>query len=335
MRIWRNLSISLYLLHDAVAWTWTPHTNAGAAPRVSGHSAATLDDRIFLFGGLTGNAGSPCTGDLWTLQHGEWKQHDSNSGGPGPRMYSATAVLGGNLYLLGGWDPGAPKSGGTFLEDVWELNGQTLEWTLLEDNKLPCGPVSRHSACTVGDKIIMHTFRGVFSFDGTKWTEQATTGEAPQGLSMCAMTKLSDSSLLVFGGSTKTQQLSSDAFVLDTNTWEWTKLDTGGGDVGPSPRASPCAAKCGDNQAIVFGGASLAAGGYEGGAGLQAQDDTWLLTVGSNHKACWDRIDFAGGSSPDARLAATLSPSAGKDLMLQGGWDPQGQTFDETWLLKK
>jgi len=333
MRILSRLSISLYLLHEAVAWTWTPHTNTGAAPRVSGHSSATVDDRVFLFGGLTGNAGSPCTGNLWAHQHGEWKHVDSD--GPGPRMYSAAAVLGENMYLLGGWDPGAPKSGGTFLEDMWELNGETLEWTVMDDHKLPCGPVSRHAACTVGNQIVMHTFRGVFTFDGTKWTEQATTGEAPEGLSMCAMTPLSDSSLLLFGGSTKTQQLSSDAFVLDTNTWEWTKLDTAG-DAIPSPRASPCASQCGDHQAIVFGGASLSAGGYEGGAGLQAQDDTWLLTVGNNHKACWDRVDFADGSSPNARLAATLSPTSDEDvMMLQGGWDPKGETFEDTWMLKK
>jgi len=307
--------------------------NAGAAPRVSGHSVATgANDRIFLFGGLTGNAGSPCTKDLWMHEkNGEWKKSAVADAGPGPRMYSAAAMLNNDLYLLGGWDPGAPKSGGTFLEDVWRLNGETLKWSLMED-KLPCGPVSRHAACAVGDKIVMHTFRGVCTFDGETWTEQATTGEAPEGLSMCAMTPLSDSSLLVFGGSTKTQQLSSDAFVLDTSTWEWTKLETDSD--GPSPRGSSNAAQCGDHEAVVFGGASMGASGYEGGAGLQAQDDTWLLTVGDNDKACWDRIEFSG-DGPSARLAATLSPTVDQGLLLQGGWDPKGETFDDTWILKK
>ena len=233
--------------HLTNAWTWSSLSNAGPAPRVSGHSAATAtDNRVFLFGGLSGNAGSPCYNDLWIFNsNGQWQKVE-NSNGPGPRMYSAAAMLGKNLYLLGGWDPGAPKSGGTFLDDIWKLNCDTMEWALLDD-KLPCGPVSRHAACTVGDQIIMHTFRGVCTFDGMTWKEQATTGEAPEGLSMCAMTALNDHSLLVFGGSTKTQQLSSDAFVLDTSTWQWTKLDVGD-EPGPSPRASPCAARFRDHQ---------------------------------------------------------------------------------------
>lgn len=333
MRTVLVLSVALLaasLHQEAMAWTWTPHPNAGAAPHVSGHSAVTNDDKILLFGGLTGNAGSPCTKDLWTF-NGEWKHVDTASG-PGPMMYSAAAVLNNDLYLMGGWDPGEPKSGGVFLDDVWRLDGKSLKWELMKE-KLPCGPVSRHAGCTVGNQIVLHTFRGICTFDGKKWKEQETTGEGPEGLSMCSMTPLSDSSLLVFGGSTKTQQLSSDAFVLDTITWEWTKLDVGE-DEGPSARASPCAAKCADHQAVIFGGASLASGGYEGGAGLQAQDDTWLLTVGDNHKASWDRIDFSD-AGPGARLAASLSPTSEAELVLQGGWDPKGETFEDTWVLTK
>ena len=151
---------------------------------------------------------------------------------------------------------------------------------------------------------------------------------------MCAMTPLSDSTLLLFGGSTKAQQLSSDAFVLDTNTWEWVKLSVDDDGERPSARASPCAARCGDHQAVVFGGASLGSGGYEGGAGLQAQGDTWLLAVGDDRKAHWDRIGVSGDDSPHARLAATLSEQGEKtSLVLQGGWDPKGETFEDTWVL--
>ena len=194
---------------------------------------------------------------------------------------------------------------------------------------------------------MMHTFRGVFvktmTSDGTStsWVEQTTAGEGPEGLSMCAMTALTDTTLLVYGGSTKTQQLSSDAFVLNTESWEWTKLVGDDADH-PQARASPCAVQCGENQCIIFGGACLGERGYEGGAGLQAQDDTWLLTVVDGTKAVWERILMSSDDEscyPKARLASSLSkiPSSassfGGAFLLSGGWDPKGGTFDDVWVL--
>jgi Kelch motif/Galactose oxidase, central domain len=358
------------------SWSWTliPRTGDTAAPRVSGHVAVTTTNRhnnnndprvVIVFGGLTGNAGSPCTDKLWTFSSSSssedgtsasscWNCIDTlKEGGPGPRMYSAAAVLKDTLYVMGGWDPGVPKSGGTFLEDVWCLNLSTMmsqkqpqQWTKSQQT-LPCGPVSRHAACTVGDTmIVVHTFRGIAVLSRTtgnelEWNEQPTTGDAPDGLSMCAMAPLTDTSLLVFGGSTKTQELSADAYVLDTTTWTWNKLDcSSSSSSSPSPRASPCAAQIRDNQCLVFGGASLGAGGYQGGAGLQAQGDAWILTVhdGDQKKGTWTRVESESNNSdnnhgPKPRLAATLCPWKDGGLLLQGGWDPAGETFDDTWIL--
>jgi len=322
------------------AWSWTsisPKNAATGAPRVSGHSVATdaKNDRVFLFGGLTGFAGSPATDRLWSFTENEgWNIVKTKTPGPGPRMYAAASILDDSLYVLGGWDPGAPQSGGTFKDEVWSLDLNTLEWNLSE-NPLPCGPISRHTACKVGDdSIVVHTFRGVLVVDrdGTV-REQPTTGEAPDGLSMCAAVPLGDSAMLVFGGSTRTQDLSSDAFVLDTETWEWQKFES---ENGPAPRASSCAAALsGDkNRCVVFGGACLGEGGYEGGAGLKAQEDTWILTVDGG-RAEWVRVEDDGKTHPAPRLAASLSPLGGGGLLLQGGWDPAEGTFDDTWLLEK
>lgn len=237
------------------------------------------------------------------------------------------------------------------MDETWRchLDGDELQWELSEEDILPCGPVSRHAACTVGgNTMVMHTFRGVFvktmASDGTitSWTEQATTGEGPEGLSMCGMTALTDESLLVYGGSTKTQQLSSDAFVLSTKTWKWTKLRSDSDDV-PQARASPCAVHYGENKCVVFGGACLGGEGYDAGAGLQAQDDTWLLTVVDETKAIWERILVTSDDDecvPRARLAATLNvippstPGYDGAILLSGGWDPKGGTFDDVWVLK-
>ncbi|KAL3923317.1 MAG: hypothetical protein SGARI_006246 [Bacillariaceae sp.] len=255
-------------------------------------------------------------------------------------MYSAAGILGDKLYLFGGWDPGAPGSGGEFLNDIWQLDLVTKEFTKLAI-ELPF-PVSRHAACVVGDMIIIHTYQGILVFreagDKGSITAQETSGDAPDGLSMCAQVALGESGVLMFGGSTKTQQLSDSAYYLDTDSWKWTLL-TNVGDATPSPRASPCAAAVHDsaNQAVVFGGASISSDGYEGGKGLTPLSDTWLVTVDKTAgTAEWKQVAMSD-VGPEARLAASLTcvyGEGGKRLLLQGGYDSTSkETFGEPWVL--
>ena len=133
--------------------TWT--TSTTTAPKVSGHATAVdlSTGNVLVFAGLTGSAGSPCTNDLWSYDGAAWQKLDTIGEGPGPRMYSAAATLGQNLYVFGGWDPEAPGSGGTFKDDVWKLHLPTLTWTQLDP--MPCGPVSRHVACPVGAHVVV------------------------------------------------------------------------------------------------------------------------------------------------------------------------------------
>jgi hypothetical protein len=253
-------------------------------------------------------------------------------------MYSAAGILDGVMYLFGGWDPGAPGSGGEFLNDVWKLDLVTKVWknTGIE---LPF-PVSRHAACAVGDKIVIHTYQGVllFQVDGNsgKITMQETSGDSPDGLSMCAQVAMGETGVLIFGGSTKTQQLSGATYYLDTGTWTWTQLKNSG-DGTPSARASSCSAAVADKQAIVFGGASIGSDGYERGKGLMPLSDTWLVTVDKNAgTAEWKQVAMSD-IGPEARLAASLTciyGEGGKRLLLQGGYDSVSkETFGEPWVL--
>lgn len=317
--------VVLLMVSDALGWSWTPLKTKG--PEVSGHAASAHGDKVLLFGGLTGAAGSPTTNDLWWYEDGAWNNLDKLNG-PGRRMYSASAELGNNLYLFAGWDPGEPGSGGTFLNDVWRYDIKKGEWT--EEAPMSCGPVSRHTACRVGQMIVVHTFRGVFVLRDGKLTEQPTSGEAPKGLSMCAVAPLGGNSMLLFGGSTKTQALSSDTYVLNTETWVWRKLRCS--DEGPCARATPCMAPIDARSCVMFGGASLGEGGYEGGAGLVAQDDTWTCEV-QGDVVKWQKV-LSGG--PEARIAASLTSIGSDEFLLQGGYDPTSkEVFGEPWLLKR
>lgn len=340
----------LFLAHAACALTpkWTALPSASGDPRVSGHATAIdKSGRVLCFGGLTGSAGSPCTDALWAYDDG-WEQLETN-GGPGPRMYAAAAALGDNFYVFGGWDPEAPGSGGTFKDEVWSFDVPSKKWSQLAP--MPCGPVSRHTACTVGDLIVVHTFRGVLVMDSSgELREQSTSGDAPTDFSMCACAALGDSRMLIFGGSTKSQGMSDVVYLLDTATWAWSKLRSEsdkaneGGRV-PTPRASSCAASVDDRSCVVFGGAGLGGGGYEGGGGLRAFDETWLVEVtDDNERAVWTEVDVAvaggggGAHRPPARVAASLNRLGGEGgggrYLLQGGWDPASkETFDAPHVL--
>lgn len=302
------------------AWTWTKLNQKG--PHVSGHAVGTLHDRVFLFSGLTGPAGSPVTDELWEFD-GEWKILKAKNVGPGPRMYAAASVLGDAFYVFGGWNPGEKGSGGSFLDDSWKLDLNTLQWTELE--KLPCGPVSRHSACSVNDDtIVLTTFRGVVVCKDDRLREQDTTGDVPDGLSMCTTIGMNDK-VVLFGGSSKSQQLSSDVYVLDSSEWAWKLLQPKTDS--PGPLASPCGALLSKDQCLVFGGAAMGAGGYEGGSGLVASKEAWLLNV---EKSEWEHLP----EGPPGRVAGSLSKYR-DGFLLQGGWDPKTQgTYDEPWILK-
>jgi hypothetical protein len=368
-----------FLVVKVSSWTWSSSSRQvdNIGPKVSGHScsvASTNPDKLILFGGLTGSGGSPTTANLWKY---EQEDDDSTDGGssesrrrwdllprnvqgisrPGRRMYSASAVLAGDntqhesFYLFGGWDPEEPGSGGKFLSDIWRFSLKTNKWDLCSAF-LPF-PVSRHSACAIGpDDIVIYTHKGIllFSFDGRDWSvsEQSTTGDGPDGLSMCATCGISNGysssglgqDLLVFGGSTQAQELSSATYVLCTQSWTWRKLvvDDDQQDF-PAPLASSCASNVigRDNQCVIFGGATV------GETGLIPQRDTWLLTVNGD-SAEWKKIAVGGEDDddddddscrPEGRVAASLT-AIGDEIILQGGYDPvTKETYDQTWVLSQ
>lgn len=322
--------VMLPVLASASTMSWT--AQAGVGPHVSGHATAVdASGRVFSFGGLTGSAGSPCENKLSCFGgDNKWEVLPTKNG-PGPRMYAAAACLGDHFYLLGGWDPEAPGSGGSFKNEAWRLGLSSLEWEQIAS--MPCGPVSRHVACTVGSQVIVHTFRGVLVLDEPSGTlrQVQTTGDDPGALSMSAACALDGETMLLFGGSTKTQQMTADVWLLDTKTWTWKQLQVRG-DQGPSPRASSCAAAAPDGKsAVIFGGAGIGSGGYEGGAGLTAYSETWRVFV-DGMTAKWVKLD--AHQAPHARVAASLDTLPSGAFLLQGGWDPKSKdTYDAPYIL--
>jgi hypothetical protein len=313
----RSIFFSGYMIFPMYfTFAWTLSSTAG--PKISGHSTAVIRDNLYLFGGLLGSAGSAVSNRFY-IYDGMWKEIAAS--GPSERMYSAAAELDNNFYIFGGWDPGEAGSGGMFKNDVWKFDTSTNLWEELDT--LP-EPVSRHGACRVNDKIVISTFRNTLVFEKDRVRVQETTGDPPTGLSMCACTALNDE-FVVFGGTTRTQEMSNDVYVLNTTAWEWRKLVANGAI--PTKRASASVCPINTTTCIVHGGGHLKTS-YDGGKGLQGLDDLFLLKL-SEKNATWIKLNE---STTENRVASSLD-LVDNVPVLHGGWNPQTkETYRSTHI---
>ena len=266
---------------------------------------------------------------------------------------------------------------------------------------LPDGPTSRHVAVHLSiskhrndnnkhdggapreDIIYLHNHRcddhilqlsiTTDAKEGTRrvrWDHQATTGKAPSSRGLhCATTIHQSTAMVLFGGAAKDGLMSNESFVLDTETWKWTKLDCNIGDDDnntaarlPAPRAGACLCSLDEKSVLLFGGAT------PGEKGLVGLNDVWVLTVNKDSgRGTWDcliehqndndgdiKIDD-GILRPPGRNAASLneidierllpkdiiwkrsgSSSEGKCkyFLLNGGWYPFRKTYNDIFLLR-
>jgi N-acetylneuraminic acid mutarotase len=326
--------------------TITPRRSGHTAFTVSGGPAAGAENKNipFVFGGYvevddnTSTTPAPkknryVVNDLWQFESSshQWDLVATTGDIPGPRLCSAAAAVKNNnkAYLFGGWDPQDQGTGGVILDTVHELDIAARKWTELVFCRMPDGPTSRHVAVALPstNKILVHTHRCtgyvlLFDCDAHTFTKQTTTGKCPSSRGLHAATTVNDRTICIFGGAAQDQTMSNEAFLLDTQTWQWTRIQVNGSEDGPCPRAGPCIACHNQRHVLLFGGAQATE------AGLHPKGDVWSLDVQS-HK--WTRLLETG---PPARNAASLSLISHNEFLLAGGWAPFRETYDDCFVLK-
>ncbi|KAH8043547.1 hypothetical protein JL722_15137 [Aureococcus anophagefferens] len=198
----------------ALRASWSPITSkVQPSPRSGATATATTDGSVYLFGGYEEDEAGARTvvDDLWRYDADGWTR--VATGGPGPRLCSALAAVGGELFLFGGWDPETEGTGGSILDDVWAYDIAAGRWESCAP--VPGGPASRHVCCALaGGDVLVHTHRSetsVLLFDAAtrEWREQATSGPAPssRGLHVAAAV---DAGVVVFGGADKSGAMCDD-----------------------------------------------------------------------------------------------------------------------------
>eukprot|EP00198_Chlamydomonas_reinhardtii_P011691 XP_001701028.1 predicted protein [Chlamydomonas reinhardtii] len=147
-------AVTVRAAEDSVGWAATVRLVAPRNRTPAGRSHHTVTPHaagrsLYVFGGYSSSRG--VTGELWTfhMDHHEWWQPNTTGDQPPPRRNHVAALVGGLLYIHGGFN------GTECLDDTWVLDPQTWHWERLET----VGPApSRrrgHAAEVVGDRYLV------------------------------------------------------------------------------------------------------------------------------------------------------------------------------------
>ncbi|KAJ3034180.1 hypothetical protein HDV00_005399 [Rhizophlyctis rosea] len=240
---------------DLASHTWTKliqedQTLSSAPPRYE-HNASVVwrqgegSNMIVMYG--AGYEG--LREDIWSLnlETYKWTELKTKGRKPSPRTIlsvgyvkvkdPATGLTRDRLYVFGGGEAGDRP-----VPDVavYCLDIQSLFWIQVSNPARGVSPTARlgHSFTAVGDKIFLFggsdptgEYDDVWVFDTTTntWTNPMTTGEGPGGRSGHTAT-LVGKKLVIYGGLArnggKQATLFEDVYVLDTDTFVWTRLET-------------------------------------------------------------------------------------------------------------
>ncbi len=205
------------LLADTWLWDGTEWTELSTdmAPNPRYMASLAIDPtsgKLLLFGGM-GLAG--CNNDTWLFTGSTWQEIIPQNSPP-PRAAASMSMHGSSELLILSCGLGQDFN---YRKDTWIWNGS--DWTQGED--LP-GSARGGACCTydpIRDAVILFggTTRGsmlndTYSFDGTSWTEIATTTTpSPRSFSSLSY-DLSSQQLILFGGTLPTNAPINETWMI-------------------------------------------------------------------------------------------------------------------------
>ena len=158
----RNDVWALDLTND----TWTELDTSGGGPSArSSHGAAVVGDKMIVYGGNTSTSGLSYNpqDDVWSLDLVtlEWTELATTNTPPARLFHTMTASPdGGTVYAFAGGDENAFQ--GPLLADLWALDMESLEWTMLHaggpiipDDNAPSTRFAPDLFAIPGDKLLM------------------------------------------------------------------------------------------------------------------------------------------------------------------------------------
>jgi len=237
----------------------------GSPPKFARHTAVTIGEKIYLFGGFDG-----------VSQHFHLSVFDTTSlvwanvkpAGtlPPSRTNHSAVAVGTRMYIFGGMykDTTAGSDKLVFLNDMYmlETSGPGLSWSRVVQKGEAPSPRCGHRMVSFGHLLVLfgggcgeqwdHKFADVYVFDTTtnEWIKPKVVGMAP----VCTFTVTFSVGvfLFVFGGQSFTDNnLTAELYCLDTVSMTWSKVIPAGER--PSPRDMASGNVVGSSM-YMFGG---------------------------------------------------------------------------------
>ncbi|KAF2864804.1 hypothetical protein BDV95DRAFT_613169 [Massariosphaeria phaeospora] len=319
--------------------------------RRSSHVLSVVDQTVCIFGGEVlprqpidnqldrFPLNSPDAANLETISPGS---------APSPRVGSASAVLGGAMYLFsgrGGVDMAPVDEQGA----VWAYDVAAASWSKIEpaDPSQP-HPPARSYHCSASDG--QHTFfvhagcpaegrlsdLWKFNVSDRTWT-QAPDAPPPQrgGTSLA----YSGGKLFRMNGfdGTKEQGGTIDIFDIASSTWSTQSFLADGND-GPEPRSVcvllPLRLEGRNKLVTLFGEHDPSSLGHAGAGKML--NDIWSYDIGENW---WTRLNIAAGDdmpAPRGWFDGDVVKSAGRgndSIVVHGGLGENNERLTDLWLL--
>jgi len=229
-----------------------------------GHTVVAYGEDIYLFGGR--NDRTPCN-RLYKFDTNTFKWSRPKVTGyiPGERDGHSACVIGKYMFVFGGYEDAFER----FPQDLFRLDLETMNWTLLACNGDP--PIHRdfHSATPVG--INMYIFGGrsttmthprqdfysnkvcYLDTSTNTWHLPHIPTPAPSGRRSHSALSI-DNRILIFGGYNGRRGLHmNDLWSLDTNSMTWSQLNPRGTPPSPRRRQAMCLVR---SKMFLFGGTS-------------------------------------------------------------------------------
>jgi hypothetical protein len=259
-------------LRDTTSPTWASVSATGTNPPNSLVDHVTGMDKnreqIVVYGGATDDFNNPKA--LWTFDPngGVWSA-SSSSGGPEARLYNMASVdIQGSLYMMGGvadkTSMGPDFSDNvTFTNSMYSLNMDQLSWQKQPPADTANSTYYQHTMSYIPDKEMIVAIGGntgtdmvvmdqviVYSRKNSVWTAVTTYGTSPPARREHTAV-VSGKTIIIYGGCDRAYTTYyDDIWVLDTDTWTWTRKDVLNG---PPGRYEHTATMLGNYMLIGFG----------------------------------------------------------------------------------
>ncbi len=330
--------------------TWQRIHSVGAVPPARlAHAAATVGDKMYVFGGFLGT-GQEVYGDLWVYSEraNEWTRLAATGDAPSARLHHSLVATsdGAALLLFGGFNTFMGQPGHRSFNDLFRLDLATLVWTRLDDGAASTWLTTADRPSTRGAHGAMWLNGAMYVFGGfnvigatghshelwslslatRRWTNltaaNATDDTWPDGRIGFALTPIDRTRAHLFGGGCSTAAFAGSDSVAGQCGDDWI-FDAAAGTfarvvladaTAPRPRAR----RATNGDVASFGLVFLFGGLYQNGTSeVRMLDDLWVFDpAGPRWLALYP--NYMRGARPPVMFGHTVARLGNKVVVFGG-----------------